>query len=153
MTNLKKETSVSKNNSLSLADFNQSVAETNIENNEQIAVLLQRAKFVPTEELTLATTSYQKLENEETYIFFVKGIAEKCIKSMSANPTPGEEYTDAVELINEKGEDVINADVVMLSTVRKFKAAGKLPCMVQVYVDGEKGVKGATYKNLVIYRY
>lgn len=135
-------------NQLSRASFTTELGESNIQSNADIKVLIEKAKFIPLDQLEELTGSYAQLEDGETYIFFCKGIAKDAMKSLK----DGEDFNDAVELINEEGNDVINADIVLLSTVRKLEANGKLPCFIRIYVDGKKGAKGAEYKNLVIHK-
>lgn len=126
---------------------------TDFNNPQDLAGLMNAAKFVENSELQMLTGSYQELKDGETYIFVVTGIVEKAMKSLKEGATD-DDLVDAVGLINEAQEETINVDVVMVSTVRKLIGRGMTPpFLIKVFVDGQKGSKGREYKNLQIWGY
>ena len=86
------------------------------------------------------TTDYLKIEvGEEVRCWF----SEMCeIKKIKKNPTDQDEMTAAVTLTLDDGTQVINADVVIVSTCRKLKQA--TPISIQCI--GKKGPTGGQYK-------
>lgn len=143
------------NVALSKADFVKTIEETTGSpdvqpTNEQIASFIQKAEYVSTSELTNLTGTYMELKDGETYVVYCRGIIKNAMKKL--NGAEGE-MCDAVDLVDRDGNDVINADVVLISTARKLEANNKVPCFLNIYVDGYKGQKPNEYKNLVIHRF
>ena len=123
-------------------------------NPDEVINLMRMAKNVDNKELVMvAGAPYLEFEPEETVMVIFTGMAIGAMKSLKEGATD-EDVTDAVNLINEDGLETINADVVMLSTCRKFEAQGfKPPILLKVYCSGKKGTKGREYKDLQIFRY
>lgn len=125
------------------------LGNADLSNAQDIASVLQSAKHVSTSELEMVSSEYVKLELGETYVFAVTGMCDIDDITTGDNKPDG-----AVCLITENGTPAINADIVFVSTVKRMKEKGQLPCMVKVYVEEkERGGKDNGYKGLQIWRF
>lgn len=123
-------------------------ANTSPDDQTAMQALFEAAKNVDTDELTqVAGNDYMELEEGNTYIFICKGIVKGALPSK--DPRKNGDLVDAVSLIKEDLTETINADVVMVSTVRRQGEAGKTyPCMIKVFVKGMKKSQSGEYKDL-----
>lgn len=116
------------------------------------------AIHVDNKELEVLTSEYKELEDGETYIFKAVSIAEGALPSKDASKPAGT-MVDAVNLMewdeaSQSEKPCINADAVMVSTVKRLaERDGGLPCMIKVYVEGEKKSAKGNYKDLKIFKF
>lgn len=88
------------------------------------------------------TGDYVKFSDGETYVFALTGISEIEIK---------DEKVPVACLTRRDGSMCFNGDKVMFSTAQRLKEAGRLPCMIKMYVDGVSKSSKGEYLNLKIY--
>jgi hypothetical protein len=122
------------------------IAAINANSNTDISAAFAAAKNVSVNDMIAETGQYMKFETGESYMLLVVGLTEM---EDTINNTGMIEVAD---LITESGDRVINADVVMVSTVRKLIAKNVVPCVVYVFAKGTAGKAGAQYKDLDIRR-
>ena len=148
-----KQTSTQVQKVVSKSEFVELAQGADHSNAEEVKALYHMATQVDNAELEqIAGADYLELKDGETYILQVLGIDEGAMRDLLDDT----KFNDAVVLRNleEAGGEQINADVVMVSTIKKIKERGvTFPFTIKVFVDGKKGAKGREYKNLQIWKY
>lgn len=140
MTKQNKQVAVVNENKVS------AIEAININSNTDVSTAFAAAKTISVDDMIVETGNYLKLETGESYLLLVKGLTEM---EDTINNTGMIEVAD---LMTEEGDACINADVVMVSTVKRLIAKGVVPCIVYVFVKGTSGKAGAQYKALDIRR-
>jgi hypothetical protein len=128
--------------------FAQLAASTNPDNHVDMERLFDAAALVPVKEMTkVAGDAYLEFEAGEMVILLCMGIAKDALPSK----TEQGKTVDAVSFRNRDNNELINADAVMVSTVKRLKEQGRtFPMFMNVYCKGEKKSSKGTYKDLEI---
>lgn len=128
--------------------FVQLAATTNPENHVDMERLFDAAALVPVKEMTkVAGDAYLEFEEGEMTILLCMGIAKDALPSK----TEQGKMVDAVSFRNRENNELINADTVMVSTVKRLQEQGRtFPMFMNVYCRGEKRSAKGTYKDLEI---
>jgi hypothetical protein len=135
-------------NTVSKDAFVQLAASTNPDNHVDMERLFDAAALVPVKEMTkVAGDAYLEFEAGEMIILLCMGIAKDAMPSKKEVGT----MVDAVSFRNRENNELINADAVMVSTVKRLQEQGRtFPMFMNIYCKGEKKSAKGTYKDLEI---
>ena len=134
--------------------FLESMGNIDITDFSQIGEMLKLAKNVDYKELQQVSGGYFEFKDQCTYVLFCSGMTDiEPLEDTRQEKLNERGMCDAVELVDEHGNSYVNADVVMISTVKRLAAKNMVPCLLHVFCNGTKGETKKKYKNLEIRKF
>lgn len=105
----------------------------------QISAAFEVAKTADTQEIT---SEYKTFEEGESEMLCFMGMTSTTFKE-------GEEPKPAARLMNEQGENFVNADAVVISTLSRI-SENEIPCIITITCTGTKKSAKGTYSTFSI---
>lgn len=116
--------------------------------NTEAGMIAHGSMNIPSGEFEMVSGNYLKFEVGQTYNVVCLGLIDATDFNDKTRIVP----EGAASLVTSNGVEVVNQDVVMMSTVKKLKEQGKtFPCILRIYNNGvRQNAKGKEYADLQI---
>jgi len=99
-------------------------------------------QIAKTSDVQEITSEYKTFEEGESEMLCFMGMTSTTFKE-------GEEPKPAARLMNEQGENFVNADAVVISTLSRI-SENEIPCIVTITCTGSKKSAKGTYSTFSI---
>jgi len=104
--------------------------------------IFEAFQIAKTSDVQEITSEYKTFEEGESEMLCFMGMTSTTFKE-------GEEPKPAARLMNEQGENFVNADAVVISTLSRI-SENEIPCIVTITCTGSKKSAKGTYSTFSI---
>ena len=104
--------------------------------------IFEAFQIAKTSDVQEITSEYKTFEEGESEMLCFMGMTSTTFKE-------GEEAKPAARLMNEQGENFVNADAVVISTLSRI-SENEIPCIVTITCTGSKKSAKGTYSTFSI---